>query len=171
MTKAAWVFPILLMGLAACGQTTSPLRLAAMSEGRVRVEVSLEWDGEGNAWLAATYTPEEGYHLYSKDLPQDGVEGLGRPTLLELPPGSKMLPAGALDESVPAAPLEDNPELAVYPAGAVTLRLPVSLPEGNGWYDEQVRVTYMACREGTCVAPVIGRLLDVRVPGSEELRP
>lgn len=61
--------------------------------------------------------------------------------------------------------------LLVYPAGPVTLRLQVSLPEGSGWYDDQVSVTYEACSQTTCLTPVIGKLVAVQVPGSEGVQP
>lgn len=145
--------------------------LASFSESRVTVEITLEVDDAGATWLAAEFTPEDGYHLYSMDIPRDGVEGLGRPTLLELVPGSRLEAAGALTESVAAAQ-DDGPEgLRVYPEGPVTLRLPVILPAGEGWLDEQVSVTYMACRGSQCCRPVVGKLVPVRVPGEEEVRP
>jgi hypothetical protein len=59
--------------------------------------------------------------------------------------------------------------LLVYPEGPVTLRLPILLPEGEGWFDEQVSVTFMACSDGTCCPPVVGKLVTVRVPGAQEI--
>ncbi|MBI4732499.1 MAG: hypothetical protein HY781_10350 [Chloroflexi bacterium] len=164
----------LLFFLAACGSPAdpgpaSPYPLASFTENRVTVEIALEFDETGQAWLAAAFTPEEGYHLYSKDIPRGGVDGLGRPTLLELVPGSRLEPAGELTESV-GAQQEEGPEgLLVYPEGPVTLRLPVNLPEGAGWFDEQVSVTFMACASGVCCPPVAGKLVQVRVPGTEEV--
>lgn len=152
-------------------QPDSPLTLASFTQSTVEVTLTLEQDASGQVYLAATYTPEEGEHLYSKDISLTGVDGLGRPTLLELAPESKLVAQGALTESVASIPLEGSPELLVYPAGPVTLRLAVALPEGEGWFEEQVSVTYMACAEGSCFAPVIGKLVDVRVPGSEEVDP
>jgi hypothetical protein len=143
--------------------------LASFTENKVTVEIALEIDDSGQAWLSARFTPEAGYHLYSKDIPSGGVEGLGRPTLLELVPGSRLESAGVLSESVGAVQDEGPAGLLVYPAGPVTLRLPVILLEGTGWFDEQVSVTYMACAEGVCLPPVEGRLVQVRVPGAEEV--
>ena len=54
--------------------------------------------------------------------------------------------------------------LLVYPAGPVTLSLPVILPEGKGWVQEQVSITYEACSDMTCLTPVIDKLVPVRVP-------
>ena len=70
----------------------------------------------------------------SKDTPHDGVEGLGRPTLLELTPNSKLQAVGALQESVAplTEPIETElPDLHVYPDGPVLLSLPVELPQSR----------------------------------------
>jgi hypothetical protein len=179
--RLPFVFCFLLF-LAACGSSAdpstgsgqrlgpaSPYPLASFSENKVTVEIALEIDESGQAWLSARFTPEEGYHLYSKDIPPGGVDGLGRPTLLELIPGSRLESAGTLSESVGAVQDEGPDGLLVYPAGPVTLRLPVILPEGTGWFDEQVSVTYMACAEGVCLPPVTGKLVPVRVPGVGEV--
>lgn len=164
----------LLFFLASCGSgwdlaPGSPLTLASFTESEVTVDITLEQDVSGQVYLAATFTPEEGEHLYSKDIPRNGVNGLGRPTLLELAPESKLVATGVLTESVVAVSVDDSPELMVYPEGPVTLRLPVTLPDGEGWFDEQVSVTYMACADGQCCPPVVGKLVPVRVPGSDEV--
>lgn len=174
MTRVLRFTLFVLLFLTACGsqpdlKPDSPLPLASFTESDVTVDIALEQDASGQVYLAATFTPEEGEHLYSKDIPLTGVDGLGRPTLLELVPGSKLEAAGELTESVSALELDGSPGLLVYPEGPVTLRLAVTLPEGEGWFDEQVSVTYMACSGGTCCPPVVGKLVPVRVPGSEEV--
>ncbi|RPI34799.1 MAG: hypothetical protein EHM70_01705 [Chloroflexota bacterium] len=146
-----------------------PRRLAAFSESGVAVEIRLERDASGASLLAATFSPEgKGFHLYASDLPREGVGGLGRPTLLELPLQAKMQPDGPMQESVSAGPLEVVPGqagLQVYPEGPVTLRLPVKLPAGcSGQVEDQVSVTYMACSSNGCRRPVIERLVDVEIP-------
>ena len=74
---------------------------------------------------------------------------------------------GELTESVPAGEPDFEPKnLLVYPSGAVTLSLPVELPPGEAWVDDVVAVTYMACNGFGCKAPVIGKLVLVRVPGA-----
>jgi hypothetical protein len=171
-SRCAFLPLLLLAGcVAAPGQQPASLYpLASFTEYKVTVEIALEMDENGLPWLAATFTPEEGYHLYSKDIPPEGVEGLGRPTFLELLPGSNLEPAGELTESVAARPDEDIEGLLVYPEGPVTLRLPVNLPEGQGWFDEQVSVTFMACKTGACLPPVVDRLVPLRVPGAQEIQ-
>jgi hypothetical protein len=145
----------------------SPLDLGSSTENSVAVAITLELDSAGQVWLAATFTPlEPDTHVYSKDLPRNGVDGLGRPSLLELVPGSQMRAVGPLVESI-LANETDLDGLLIYPAGPVTLRLPISLPPGDGWVDENVSITYMACGNGSCRPPVIGKIIPVRVPGAE----
>jgi hypothetical protein len=118
--------------------------------------------------LSATFTPPQGYHLYSKDIPITGIGGVGRPTLLELTSNSAVKATGTLMESMKAQTPDFEPkELLVYPAGAVTLNLPVELPPGNGWSEDELQVTYMACSASLCKPPVVGRMISVRIPGVE----
>lgn len=148
--------------------TNKPIALASFTENEVEVSVSLERDANGKAFLAATYTPPAGHHLYSKDIPANGLDGLGRPTLLELTPGSRITALGGLIESVKAEQPDFEPkELLVYPVGPVTLRLPVQLPPGNDWIDDEIRITYMACSAFQCKPPVEGKIVQVRIPGIE----
>jgi hypothetical protein len=145
----------------------TPFPLAVSTENFVTVTISLESDS-GQVRLSAAFVPaDHGFSLYSKDLPRTGVDGIGRPTLIELVPGSRLQAAGALSESVPAEPGKGVPGLLLYPPGPVVLRLPVSLPEGEGWFDECVSVTYVVCSGGICKIPVEGKLIPIRVPGSD----
>jgi hypothetical protein len=145
--------------------------LASFSENEVRVVINLERRPDGSAFLKATFTPlEQGFHLYSKDLPRHGVDGVGRPTLLELVSDSQLQPAGALLESVPASPDQTASgvlPLPVYPPGPVTLTLPVTLPlaEANGgWREDRVSVTYMVCSpQGICRRPVMDKIITVKI--------
>jgi hypothetical protein len=143
-----------------------PAILASFTENGVEVEIRLERDAQGKDILAATFTAiNPGFHVYSKDIPREGIDGLGRPTLLELPAGSKMQAAGSLQESV--APLDepiqtDSPELLVYPDGPVTLSLAVKLPQEAGNITDSVSVTYMACSLMGCKKPIEGKIIPVR---------
>ena len=161
--------------VAGCGpqpaSTTVPSAaapLASFTQNSVQVDIRLERGADQQAVLAATYTPlEDGFHVYSKDLPRQGVDGVGRPTLLELAPGSKIQARGVLSESAAPKSLNaDNPVLMVYPAGPVTLRLPVTLPAGSAEVDDQVTVTYMTCNATECRPPVVAKAVTVRVPGA-----
>ena len=163
--------------LVACGSRPdlapdSPLPLASFTENGVSVDIALEMDGSVSIYLAATFTPEAGWHLYAMDIPGEGVDGLGRPTLLELTPASKMQAIGELMESVESEPMPDEPEtLRIYPEGSVTLRLPVALPDGDGWVDDQVSISYMACSGFACRPPVVGKIIPVHVPGADSILP
>jgi len=157
--------------LAACGKSSTAvqrvsLSLASFTENYVDVSIRLEGTDSEGYFLSAIFTPPDGYHLYSKDIPLNGVEGLGRPTLLELTEYSQIRALGVLTESVKTMEPNFEPkELLVYPSGAVTLSLPVELPAGNTWLDDTVKVTFMACSASTCKPPVTGKIVNIRVPG------
>jgi hypothetical protein len=141
--------------------------LATSAENNVTVSVTLTPNGDGKATLAATFTPQaSGLHLYGKDIPKAGLDGLGRPTLLELPKDSHLQSVSGLVESAaPQTPASPPFELLIYPEGAVTLSMQVALPEGNDWLDDQVIVTYMACDETGCRPPVQQKPIAVKIPG------
>ncbi len=145
------------------------IQLAAFSDdtNQVAVIVRLERGLTGGIFLSATFTAPAGYHLYSKDIPRGGVYGHGRPTLIELPAGAKMHPAGLLDESVSTEIFGHEPDgPPVYPDGPVTLTLPVDLPPSQApWVADEISLTYMTCSMTTCDPPTVGKLVPVRVPG------
>jgi hypothetical protein len=167
---------ILLLSLVACASPSrsaseSPILLASFTENFVDVEINLESGKNGEYFLSATFTPPEGYHLYSKDIPTTGVDGLGRPTLLELVEDSQLTAVGGLIESARAEEPDFEPrKLWVYPSGEVSLSLPVELPAGNKWVDDLVKVTYMACSESICKPPVEGKVVSIRIPGTDVAR-
>lgn len=140
--------------------------LATFAERGVRVALRLERDRSGGRWLAGEFTPlATGTHLYGIDLPEDGVAGLGRPTRISITPGSALRATGAISADRPV--VKDRIEelgvaLPIYPAGSVTLRLPVAV-DPNASAVAQVRVSYMACGPRGCLAPVINRLVEVQV--------
>lgn len=162
---------LFLLLCSACTRSRSyPLELATFSKNSVIVLIDLEKGEDEKHFFSATFTPEPGFHLYSKDLPITGVDGLGRPTLLEAGVESHYQVTGELIETVPAEIPEFEPkDLWVYPSGAITLRLPIELPPGNGWTEDTVRITYMACSDRGCKAPVIGQEIAIRIPGKETL--
>lgn len=146
------------------------LALTSASERGVEVSISIERTLAGTIFLHATFTPPAGDHLYGKDIPVTGVDGVGRPTLLELPAGSKMAALGTLIESISPS-LEDFEllKLPIYPSGPVTLSLPISLPPGEGWIEDSVSVSYMVCNEKGCKPPVLDKRIPVRVPGADSI--
>jgi hypothetical protein len=152
----------------ACGpriQATETMQLALSTENSVEVIISTQRDGDHEYTLLATYTPlEPGMHLYSKDIPRDGFDGLGRPTLLELAPDSAFQILGNVQESVASQPPDSEPlELFVYPPGPVTLSLPVQLSNSNTG-SIKVYVTYMACDDKGCRAPVENKAIEITIP-------
>jgi thiol-disulfide isomerase/thioredoxin len=139
--------------------------LGGFVEHGVRVALTLDRDSQGEAFIAATFTPlAEGAHLYATDLPDGGIEGLGRPTRLAVRDSAAVRARGravadrastldrieALDVSIP-----------VYPPGPVTLRVPVALAGGG---PARLVVGYMACGNRGCLPPVSGRGVDVTLP-------
>jgi hypothetical protein len=172
MTRFRLVMPLawIAFASAACTESSAAavnasLPLATSTENFVAVTISLESDA-GQAWLSAAFAPTEpGFSLYSKDLPRKGVDGVGRPTLLEIVAGSRLQAMGSLCESVEATRGKGAPGLLLYPPGPVILRLPVALPEGEGWFDDFVSVTYVVCSGGICKIPVEGKVLSIRIPG------
>jgi hypothetical protein len=136
---------------------------ATIEEAGVRVDVRhLASDGV----VEATFTPlREGFHLYGPDLPREGIEGAGRPTLLELAPGSRWRASGPVS-SEPTTSLQTLPTFedpfSVFPAGPATLRLPVQSAANGGDAELSVAVTFMACSDaGICLAPVEGRIITI----------
>lgn len=141
------------------------LKLETFTKNSVTVSIYMSTPKDGTSSLVASFIPAEGLHLYSKDIPRNGVEGLGRPTLLELTQASQMTAAGELMESIPAQIPDFEPkDLLVYPAGVVTLTLPVTLPSGKNWVADEISITYMACSDAGCKAPVINQIIAVHIP-------
>ncbi len=142
-----------------------PLLLDTFTKNSVTVSVYLTRTQGEQAALVASFVPPEDAHLYSKDIPRNGVDGLGRPTLLELTQNSQMQAAGELLESSPAQIPEFEPkELLVYPVGTVTLTLPVTLPTSENWVEDEISVTFMACSDSGCKPPVENEVIIVRIP-------
>ena len=133
------------------------------------VQVELSYTGGDRGEIVAVFRPlQAGFHLYGPDLPRDGIDGAGRPTLLELAAVSGWSPAGEL-QAEPATTLLSLPSFdrpfPVFPDGPATLRLPVELVDATQQNGELVvQVTYMACSSsGLCLAPVIEREISVPI--------
>ncbi len=146
----------------------SSLQLAAFTDPANSIHVSIQLSHllDGSFLLSATFVAPKGYHLYSKDIVQMGFINQGHPTRLDLLTSSKMHAAGALSASAPYERYGHDPYgPPVYPEGPVTLFLPVTLPAGaNGWVDDRVSLTYMACSITTCGSPTIGKLVAISIP-------
>jgi hypothetical protein len=144
---------------------TERAKLTEVTENSVRVLVSLEADSVGKPVIRATFTPTEpGLHLYSKDMPEEGVKGFGRPTRLQVI-GDVIKPAGPVYSDVRPHELDVmDVKLPVYPEGPVTLRQPVEINSG-GDLTAQIELSYMACRTGgECKIPVERKRVEFKLP-------
>ncbi len=173
------MMPVLAVLLAGCGAPSLPepavtvADLAGLSYGTpteqfrepagVRVAVSTaRLDDE---WIAVrgTFQPiEEGYHLYSKDMPPEGIEETGRPTLMTIT-GKEIIQAGALAADKEAHDFTQyGVTLPVYPEGPVTLYRLVRVAAGAT--EIPVTLTYMSCSSELCNQPVEGSVVSVALP-------
>jgi hypothetical protein len=135
--------------------------LGGFSEAGVQVDLSLEQSDAAPCVLAARYTPLfEHFHLYDKDLPPDGVNGVGRPTRLDISSG--LVATGELTADATTSDFKTegvDGVLPVYPDSPITLHLPVSVA-GDG--HARVIISYMACSAFTCLPPAT-KTLEVYV--------
>jgi len=158
---------VILLGAGAARVQSERWPLTRFAEHDVSVEIALERSRSGTTWIVGTYTPSRAtLHLYGKDLPKSGIHGVARPTLLELVSSASIRPAGPLVADQPTIELQVAAlglTFPVYPEGAVTLRLPVTLTAKDS-ATAVLSVTYMACSDRICLAPVIDKRIAVRIP-------
>lgn len=140
--------------------------LDSFAKNGVQVTLTLEENQHQQSIIAATFKPEQsGFHLYGKELPILGIEGVGRPTRLEISTTNDIEIVGSLLESTPSQLYEmpgfDEP-FPMYPVGSMTLRQILKLPSDITHL--RVNLTYMACSEqGLCLAPVVGHEIDLEL--------
>jgi thioredoxin 1 len=141
--------------------------LAGFVQNGVRVRVFLERDWRNEHWVAASFEPvTSGVHLYGASLPTTGIDGLGRPTRLTLLPSSAWRARGAVvaDRVEQGLRFDQlNVVLPVYPAGPVTLRVPVTISPPASSREAVVQVSYMGCSDSGCLPPVIDQRVPVRL--------
>lgn len=162
---------VVTLAAARCGGAPSTVArewpLVEVAEHEVTVALRATVDAGGQTWIAATFTPTRaGFHLYAKELPQSGLSGIGRPTLLELGEEGPLAARGALvaDKTPELLHVEAlNLSFPVYPAGPVTLRLPVTVAPGAA-RRATLSVTYLACSDTVCLAPVSRKPVTVTLP-------
>ncbi|MFD0269321.1 hypothetical protein ACFVGY_22545 [Streptomyces sp. NPDC127106] len=135
----------------------------SFSEKGVTVTLSVSGWQASKGTLTAVFTPEEkGFHLYSTDLPADGIEGVGRPTAMSVTGALEAegtLTAAAKVRSI-RVPGVGAP-VPVYPDGPVTTTLPVRA-DGNG--EATVLLGYASCSERDgCTIPVSDRPVRLRI--------
>ncbi|ARP73438.1 hypothetical protein LK07_30770 [Streptomyces pluripotens] len=103
--------------------------------------------------MQATFSPQQpGFHLYSIDLPAQGIDGLGIPTRLSVEGDLTATGKPTANRStLLLRPAGLTTELPVYPNGPVTFTLPV---RQTGPHQADVVVSYGACGESHCLVPV-----------------
>jgi hypothetical protein len=93
-------------------------------------------------------------------MPEDGVDGYGKPTRLDVT-GGVIKPAGPIFSD--ASP-HDSGGLPIYPEGPVTLRQPIEIIGGSD-LTAQIEISYMACRTGgECKNPVERKRVEIKLP-------
>jgi hypothetical protein len=140
----------------------APVRRAALRANGVSVRVEVRNDGDGYL-LEARFSPDRaGFHLYSVDLPDGGIDGLGFPTRIRVRGG-----LAATGRAVADAPLRTfrpaglGVDLPVYPDGPVSIRMPVRSTAGPA----EAVLTYAACSATQCLPPVVDRVVTLDATG------
>lgn len=139
-------------------------------ENDVKVRIDLVKRPSGQLCLLGTFTPaRDGFYLYSKDLPKGGLNGLGRPTLLEVVGSEAIKVTGPLEANQPVQKIYVNTldlTFPVYPAGPVTLSLPFEFVDNSNLISMEASITYMACSDKTCLPPVIDKHIFIKMPAN-----
>jgi len=147
---------------------SSPPVVHHQDDGRVQVELSSAWSDDGRLVVRAVFTPDDpGYHLYGSQMAKTGVQGIGRPTLLEVSGDPIFAEVGPLVwDKNPIEHLDKmlNLVLPLYPDGPVTLYLPLNFqtpPQGPTQIP--VQLTYMACSKQSCYSPIEQHVEQIEV--------
>lgn len=149
--------------LAGCGADPAPVPTARATRNGVTVTVALLPAADGAHRIRATFRPEPGFHVYSIDLPEGGVDGLGVATRLSV--GGDLTATGepTADRAVVLLrPAGLEAALPVYPDGEVTFTLPVRRTGSRG---ADVIVSYGACGASRCLVPVTDERIPLPGPG------
>lgn len=145
-----------------------PIVLWQFTENDVSTKIEVRKYPSGQMELLGTFVPtREHFHLYSKDLPRNGLNGLGRPTLLEILSSEGIRLAGSL--TAYQAPHDLYMEtlglsFPVYPEGPVILGLPFEWTGKDHPASMELSVTYMACSDQKCLPPVVDKRFIVKIP-------
>tara|TARA_B100000809_G_C14993640_1_gene478916 strand:+ start:369 stop:989 length:621 start_codon:yes stop_codon:yes gene_type:complete len=150
-------------------QYSSEVAVHHESQGRVRIELSSAWAENGLLIVRGVFTPDDpDFHLYSCTLPTQGIEGLGRPTRIDVANPKAFTRIGPLLADKKIVEISDdvlNLTFPVYPDGPVTLYLPLRLAsstESTG--PVSLKLTYMACSKQNCHRPYEGTLVKINPP-------
>lgn len=111
--------------------------------------------------VRGVFTPvEAGYHLYSKDMPMEGIDGTGRPTRLDVTGGASQV-GTVISDREPHDFKQFDQTLPVYPEGPVTL---YRLARAKAGAALSLSLTYMSCSSELCNAPVEQSPLSLAAP-------
>lgn len=161
---------VLLYSIAAQPEKQRHVMVWNAAENDVEVKILVVEYSSGQLKLSGTFTPtRRKFYLYGKDLPRDGLNGLGRPTLLEVVKSDSIKVTGPLEADQPVRNVYVEVldlSFPVYPVGPVTLSLPFELVSNDTLVSLEIAVTYMACSEKTCLPPVIDKQILIQVPAS-----
>jgi hypothetical protein len=135
-----WIIPVVF---------SKQAELADYTNGEVHVAISLETDQKARPYLAARLTPNPGFFISSKNLPKGFM---GAPTSFTLVTNAMIKTRGPVFEDTPAQEVLEEPDSlsSYYPAGTVTLRIPVVILKGDSDISAQVMVNYSACGHQIC---------------------
>jgi hypothetical protein len=154
--------------LTACAAEDAPpaVRLAphaSFTENGVAVDLTVtDWEAPDGT-LKVTFTPtEEGFHLYSTELPARGVEGVGRPTTVTVTgavEATRKATASAAVHNIKVLGVHST--VPVYPDGPVTLSVPVHT-EAPG--DAAALLSYASCSISKgCSIPVVNHSVTMHI--------
>ena len=123
--------------------------MADYTKGEVHVAISLETDQKARPYLAARLTPNPGFFLSSKNLPKGFM---GAAISFTLFTNAIIKTRGPVFEDTPAQEALEEPDFltSYYPAGTVTLRIPVVIIKRDSDISAQVMVNYSACNNQIC---------------------
>jgi hypothetical protein len=149
-----------------CGGQTPPAPVVAnlsgsFDDGGVTVTATAILRSDDTGTVRVAFNPDKpGYHLYSIDLPSNGVHGIGIPTIVTV--GGQLRAAGPAVADAIVATLRIDPldaDLPVYPDGPVAVTVPVRVQAGGD--PARVVVTYGACSAVNCLMPVRDRTVTL----------
>jgi hypothetical protein len=124
----------------------------------VQVEVLMRQAADRTVDLSAVFTPQPGFHMYSVDLPAEGLGGLGRPTRFDLTAPAAVQVQSELTVTPRAIKVESNltaDPIPIYPAGPVRLTRHLRLVSPSSALTLDAHFSYMSCDDARgCTVPV-----------------
>lgn len=147
--------------------STASTAATEFSSNGVRVVFSIESNTNGKPLIRATFTPTNGFHLYSKDLDPTKSRGIGLATRLELLPHPAIRVTGPVFADVTPQTYhfkELDAKVDLYPDGPVTLRLPIEFVGKSTSTPARLALSYMAClTDGVCLFPIERQIVNVHI--------